>query len=202
MSAVLQRITMVSQKSAVEVMRGRGNAAAAPSTTDAVIVLDAAFRPTALDHGAEAILASLSDDPNSTRPQLPDSILSQLRSRSQSLQDGEATSLYFTVGGRHYSARVFVVSPPIEGERMIALFLKRDPSVADAVRHIAADYHLTCREQEALIGLFTGLTRKELAAKMKISPNTVKAFVRLAMTKAGVSSRAHLFARLLETQNR
>ena len=43
-----------------------------------------------------------------------------------------------------------------------------------------------------------GLTSKEVAIRMNISPNTVKAFLRLVMGKMGVTTRAGIVAKLLE----
>jgi DNA-binding CsgD family transcriptional regulator len=71
-------------------------------------------------------------------------------------------------------------------------------SLAEALSRIGFEYHLTEREQEALEGIVLGLTSKEVAARMGgISPNTVKAFLRLIMIKMGVTSRAAIVAKLL-----
>ena len=47
--------------------------------------------------------------------------------------------------------------------------------------------------------LLRGLTSKEIGQEMSISPNTVKAFLRSAMTKMGVSTRAGLIGRIAGT---
>jgi DNA-binding CsgD family transcriptional regulator len=51
---------------------------------------------------------------------------------------------------------------------------------------------------EALIGVAMGLTSKELATRMNISPNTVKAFLRLIMIKMGVTTRAGIVGKLFD----
>jgi DNA-binding CsgD family transcriptional regulator len=38
--------------------------------------------------------------------------------------------------------------------------------------------------------LIQGLTNKEIAGRMNISPNTVRAFIRMVMGKLGVSTRS------------
>ena len=43
-----------------------------------------------------------------------------------------------------------------------------------------------------------GLTSKEIAVRMKISPNTVKAFLRLVMVKMKVSTRSGIAGKLKE----
>jgi DNA-binding CsgD family transcriptional regulator len=75
-------------------------------------------------------------------------------------------------------------------------------SLQDAVHRAGMDYHLTDREQEALIGVTMGLTSKELATRMNISPNTVKAFLRLLMIKMGVPTRAGIVGKLLDQNSR
>ena len=55
---------------------------------------------------------------------------------------------------------------------------------------ISAQFGLTQREGEAVEFLLQGLTSKEIATRMQISPNTVKAFLRLVMVKMKVSTRS------------
>ena len=45
--------------------------------------------------------------------------------------------------------------------------------------------------------LVEGLASKEIAARMQISPNTVKVFLRLAMMKMGVSSRSGIMSKFI-----
>ncbi len=84
---------------------------------------------------------------------------------------------------------------------LVALHLEKVSSTSDAIYEVAAKYHLTDREQEALRGISMGLTSKEVAARMNISPNTVKAFLRLIMIKMGVTTRAGIVANLLQNRS-
>ena len=59
------------------------------------------------------------------------------------------------------------------------------------------EFHLTHREQEVLRLLIMGLTNKEMAGRMGISANTVKAFVRLVTLKMGTSGRSGIVAKVL-----
>ena len=43
-----------------------------------------------------------------------------------------------------------------------------------------------------------GLTNKQLAQQLNITPNTVKAFLRLVMVKMGVARRSGVVVKLLE----
>ena len=64
---------------------------------------------------------------------------------------------------------------------------------------IAAQFKLTEREQETVGFLIEGLTSKEIATHMNISPNTVKAFIRLVMIKMGVTTRSGIIGKIVKT---
>ena len=81
---------------------------------------------------------------------------------------------------------------------MLAVHLERGLSVQDAVTQAGSEYGLTDRENEVLQEIASGLTSKEIAERMNISPNTVKAFLRMIMMKMGVSTRSGVIAKLLE----
>jgi DNA-binding NarL/FixJ family response regulator len=72
--------------------------------------------------------------------------------------------------------------------------MEPDILTSRAIDELAARYNLTRREQEALSGIAAGLTNRELATRMKISPNTVKAFLHILMIKMGLSTRADVAA--------
>ena len=71
-----------------------------------------------------------------------------------------------------------------------ALLLERNTVGGVELAEICRRFGLTPREQATVRLLFEGLTSKEIAERMKISPNTVKAFLRLVMVKMGVSTRS------------
>jgi DNA-binding CsgD family transcriptional regulator len=81
---------------------------------------------------------------------------------------------------------------------MLAVHLEREQSVPAAVTQAASEYGLTNREHEVLKEIAVGLTSKEIAERMNISPNTVKVFLRMIMMKMGVSTRSGVIAKLLE----
>jgi len=66
-----------------------------------------------------------------------------------------------------------------------------------AVAQIGQDFELTPREKETVELLIQGLTSKEIATRMKISPNTVKAFLRIVMVKMGVSTRSGILGKVI-----
>jgi two-component system nitrate/nitrite response regulator NarL len=64
---------------------------------------------------------------------------------------------------------------------------------------IAEEFHLTDRERETVRLMTEGLTSKEIASRMSISPNTVKTFVHLIMAKMAVSTRSAILVKLLRS---
>ena len=85
------------------------------------------------------------------------------------------------------------------GKGTTAILLERVTSPEVTLYGMSRKYNLTAREREAIGHLLHGLTSKEIAREMGISPNTVKAFFRLVMTKMGVSTRAGLIGRVVGT---
>jgi DNA-binding CsgD family transcriptional regulator len=166
---------------------------------EGIVFVDSHFRLLALDPGAEAILSDLAAETDGVDSviSLPSSILALLGSHP--VDELGAVRLHLSAGNREYSCRRFVVSHlngSTEGP-MLALHLKREISVMDTVYQVGKDYNLTDREQEALVGISMGLTSKELAERMNISPNTVKAFLRLIMLKMGTTTRSGIVGKLL-----
>jgi DNA-binding NarL/FixJ family response regulator len=167
---------------------------------EGAVLMNYALQVIACDAGAEAILRSQNQRSrmNGAALAIPQEILSL----TASYKHGNTTSARTTVqiGGYHYICRAHVMEPQNRTamQPMVMLHLQRDTAAADAVRQIATEYDLTDREEQALLGLARGLTSKEVAEEMEISPHTVKAYVRLIMIKMGVSRRAAIVGKLLE----
>jgi DNA-binding CsgD family transcriptional regulator len=67
-----------------------------------------------------------------------------------------------------------------------------------SISEIGGRYNLSARELEAVEFLLSGLTSKEIADRMKISTNTVKATLRVVMIKMGVSTRSGVIAKIIQ----
>lgn len=103
----------------------------------------------------------------------------------------------FVSGKRQYVCNRYILE--MHGQnptRTLAIILERAASPEISLHHVCTQFNLTPREREAVSYLLQGLTSKEIAQKMNISPNTVKAFLRLVMTKTGVTTRAGLIGRI------
>ena len=101
-----------------------------------------------------------------------------------------------------YLARVFYVDSYGDGpfQASYAIVLERGHHVTTELAQISAQYGLTNREKETMRLLVDGLTSKELASRMKISPNTVKVFLRLIMMKMGLPTRAGIIGKIVSRQ--
>jgi DNA-binding CsgD family transcriptional regulator len=80
---------------------------------------------------------------------------------------------------------------------LMIVMLERKSNETLKISEISERFGLTAREQETVQYLLEGLTSKEIAQRMKISPNTVKAFLRLVMVKMNVSTRSGIIGRIV-----
>lgn len=83
---------------------------------------------------------------------------------------------------------------------MLLLHIRRKPESAESVLRVAEEYGLSRRERQTLQGVARGQNPKEIACELDISPNTVKVYLKLIMTKLGVTSRGGIVRILLEAQ--
>ena len=78
--------------------------------------------------------------------------------------------------------------------------LIRSPRGASAhVPSLSQVFHLTPRETETLTLCLRGLGVKQIAQNMGISVSTAKSFIRLVSIKMGVTSRAEILSKVLDT---
>jgi DNA-binding CsgD family transcriptional regulator len=101
---------------------------------------------------------------------------------------------------RRYLCRSFRLQPcqPARGGTAFAILMER--SCQNNISRLARRCRLSERECETLEFLTLGLTSKEIASHMSISPNTVKVLPRTIMIKTGVTTRSGILGKLLETQ--
>ncbi len=105
----------------------------------------------------------------------------------------------FSSGNRKYKCRVFRLEKQGNGTSApVALLFERSPSTDAALFQASKDFNLTPREQRTVQLLLDGLTSKEIATRMNVSPNTVKTFLRLIMVKMGTSTRSGVLSKLFD----
>ena len=189
---------------------GKGDSTGADSSTTRLLkksdtgflLLNATLKPLYVNPQAEEILF------HPEGPTKAKDFADQLASKIHTIvTNGESNGRIsicnaFVSGRRHYQCRFFGVRLPGNGSNgskgsSWALLLERGSEATADILKICHQYHLSQREGEAVRFLVEGLASKEIAARMQISPNTVKVFLRLAMMKMGVSSRSGIMSKFI-----
>lgn len=162
------------------------------------LLLDNSLGPIASNHEAVRILTYPNVPERIKRIDvfLADKIRTGLVSRHPS--NGSDFVKEFKSGKRRYFCRSFQVDTNNKALPLLtALLLERCSSGIAAVAQIGQEFELTQREKETVELLVQGMTSKEIATRMNISPNTVKAFLRIVMVKMGVSTRSGILGKVI-----
>jgi DNA-binding CsgD family transcriptional regulator len=108
----------------------------------------------------------------------------------------------FRSGRRRYRCRTFLLDANEAAENRahakVVVMLERDDAHSWDLARVSEAFQLTTRERETVQLLMKGLTSKEIADAMSISPNTVKSFLKLVMAKVGASNRTGIIAKIFE----
>jgi DNA-binding CsgD family transcriptional regulator len=168
-------------------------------SNDGFLLLDAALNLIASNAPALQILCFPSEANRIKQPKvfLADRVRTSLLDHQH--RDGPAFVKEFKSGKRRY----FCKSSPVEcgGQHslrpaFVVLLERGTASNQSALAEISAEFGLTQREYETVEFLLQGLTSKEIANRMGISANTVKAFLRLVMVKMKVSTRSGIVGKI------
>jgi DNA-binding CsgD family transcriptional regulator len=163
------------------------------------MLLNGSLQPIAFNSEAVQILAfpTRPDRIQHTNIFLKDKIRSSLLKN----QNGHEVAFVkeYRSGSRHYVCRAFHIDCNVHEDALCttALLLERHCSSDSDMKDLLQQFDLTPREQETVMLLVEGLTSKEIANRMKISPNTVKAFLRLVMVKMDVSTRSGIVGKII-----
>jgi DNA-binding CsgD family transcriptional regulator len=110
---------------------------------------------------------------------------------------GEPASILLS-GRRRYVCRILVLestgSAPHGAHS--AILLERISRRNEHLRRVVKDFKLTPRECQTLQLVAEGLTSKEIASKMDISPHTVRAFLHFIMVKLDVTTRSGIVGKV------
>ena len=167
-----------------------------------VIVLDSSFEPLWLNPEAGRIFQQAPDDGRrNTKP-----LKQQLAEIAQPFDKRYPFRAEFKSGRRAYLCRGYPlrtnpdskITGSTAAQPSMALLLERSRVSGSDMDAVARFYRLSARESVALGLLIQGLPTKDIAARMKISPNTVQAFLRLVMSKMGVNTRTGLMKKVTD----
>ncbi|NNC79251.1 MAG: hypothetical protein HKN94_03770 [Acidimicrobiales bacterium] len=113
------------------------------------------------------------------------------RARASRSSSHIATRLHGTSGNWRR-----VTAIPMEGDRGSVAVMIEPARAADLTPILLEAYGLTEREIDIVVHLARGLSTKEIASELSISPHTVRDHVKAIFTKTGFSSRGELVARV------
>jgi DNA-binding CsgD family transcriptional regulator len=166
---------------------------------DGIIQTDDSLRLIASDSRAAAILNDVREHEGADglRLGIPREISDALLGRTPEDWAGIRVGFF---GRRHsYHCTIYQVESRngVPKQKVIMFHLQRDASPNGAILQIVSRCGLTPREEAVLRGISIGLTTKEIAQRLNISPNTVKTYLRAIMLKLGVTTRAAIVGKLL-----
>lgn len=102
---------------------------------------------------------------------------------------------------RRYAVRGLAMSPKEAKEKQYLFLLERISSDNVHLNRSLRQWKLSPREQEIVRLLVEDRCNKDIATKLNLSLNTVKAYMKLLMLKLGVTSRTGVVGRLLTGAN-
>jgi DNA-binding CsgD family transcriptional regulator len=161
------------------------------NTRAGLILLDSSLNPIYCNSEALRIFSYPQQPARALDSELSESIRSIIGT-----EPDFTTAAHFVSGRRRYLCRTFVLEREAKGRSKptFAITVERDRGI---LVDMLARFQLTEREVEAVRHLAEGLTSKEIAQRMSISPNTVKTFLRLIMIKMGVTTRSGVIGKLM-----
>jgi DNA-binding CsgD family transcriptional regulator len=175
-------------------------AESASTSAAGFLLLDSSLSPVGFNGEAIRILSYPDNVESLTEFLLTETIRSRLTTQPSTGESVFAKEL--RSGRRRYFCRAFLIDSLTRELRQptTAVLLERGPSRLIPLSQVCQQFNLTQREQEVLEYLLQGIRNKDIAHKMDLSPNTVRAFLRLIMIKTGVSSRSAIVGKILTTQ--
>ena len=170
----------------------------AVATLPGFILVDSNFSPIFMNPEAAAIL-NYAEEKKGVPPNLKrlaekfKGLVTGLRSGSKGFYSAKIQS-----GRRNYQCTLFSLNPSCQGEQIVvsAIMLERNSRPPDF--ELTDRFSFTQRERQVVQLLALGLTTKEIAGRLGISPNTVKTFLRLVMAKTEVTTRSGIIGKLLQ----
>lgn len=172
------------------------------STSPGVLLLTSSLDTVAYNQEALQILAFPNDPKRLQR--LPSLLAGRIRRKiaTRSFIEGQQSVREFKSGSRTYQCRALILQPAEmptgKARASIALLIQRPPSAALSLKlRTWKEFELTRRERQTVELLLLGMTTKQIAHSMKLSPNTVKTYLRQIMTKMKVSSRTRILAKIM-----
>ncbi len=162
------------------------------------MLLDASFTPVAANDQAVRILAFPTAPAHIPHIEsfLADKLRTDLMVRTEA---GASFVTEFRSDKRRYTCSAFCLDGRLRSSlngSVVLLLLQRPAKRRLDLTQISTVYNLTPRERESVELLAQGLTTKEIARRMAVSPSTIGAFLRLVMVKLGTTSRSGIVSKV------
>jgi len=121
----------------------------------------------------------------------------------QCVSHSDSLPRHFRSGRRTYACRSFRLTENVgKNAALVAgILLERVTPNFLGISAAVEQFGLSRRERETVELLTLGLTSKEIASRMSVSPNTVKVFFRLVMTKMAVNTRSGIVGKIARMQS-
>jgi len=192
-SAVLQKKSRTALRAGVPAPRRSAKPEHRPPDEAGFVLMDSDERVIYANPPAQRILTypHASENASSDRA----AIFKRLESiyPLKEISDSSTGAAEFESGNRKYTCRAFYLTKMNGAQNSgntVAFIIERKGTPPHALTRVCSHFHLTQRERQVVEFSIQGLTNKEIAARMNISPNTVRAFIRMIMVKLGVSTRS------------
>jgi len=182
-------------------LRGGGSSGVRAGSAAGVVVLNAAGRIVLRTESAVPMLADLRDVGVTFPDAVPLSLISATSRLRYALRSGapdapNAVSLRARgLSGRWYGVEASLAEPEAHGADAAVVVLRQflPREIASMLTDL---YGLSMREREVVAAVARGLTTKEIAAQLQVSPHTVKEHLDRACEKTGARGRKALVARI------
>jgi DNA-binding CsgD family transcriptional regulator len=177
------------------------NTTVADESLEGFILVDSSLKPIFVNPAAASILSY--PQKAGAQRNLEGFLVGKIHSTLLSAKSSRGPKFVakFQSGKRVYLCHAFRVNALARANSRpsIAILLARGPKRSVSLVQVSERFRITTREQQVFQFLMGGLTTKEIATRMGVSPNTVKAFLRLIMMKMGVSTRSGILGKAFTT---
>ena len=166
-----------------------------PADTVGLVLIDASLHPVYVNSTARQVISYAVGKDRLSQTDL----CAAIRTKVVEIKDGHVPSEATLISGRRkYACRALPLErgQPVGKQAYYALIFERVSRRRESLRRMVEEYGLTPREREIASLLTEGLTSKEIAQRLNISPHTVKGYLNFLMRKVGVTTRSGIVGML------
>lgn len=166
-----------------------------PAETVGLMLIDGSLNPLFVNTTARQVISYALGKDRLSQSDLREAI----RAKVVEIRDGYIQPAASLISGRRkYTCRALLLERGqwVENRAYFALIFERISRRRERLRRMVGQYGLTPREREIASLLTQGLTSKEIAERLNISPHTVKSYLNFLMRKLNVTTRSGIVGML------